>query len=148
MKRVGVYYSVGPHFTTALKAARTLGDTVVAIVPPHVNVDESPIDQTIMTEKGHYTPRDVAANRHLINQLRAENFDAFVVLFDSPQLRILASLVNAPESWYCAPHGHLTKINGTPLGVALTEIARRARGWTLYARIWLHVHLRKIADRP
>ncbi len=149
MKRVGVFYSVGPHFRTALKTARTLGDRVIAIVPPHLEFEgetEGLIDETIRTEREHYSPRDVAACRRLLRQINDAKLDKFVVLFDSPQLKLLAALVEARKVYYCAPHGYVRRLDRSAARVVAAEMAIRARGWLRYA--WLSILVRATPITP
>ena len=147
--RIGVYYSVGPHFARALQRLRKNypDATLVAIIPPGLVLSDDAralTGETIVTEQPHYTPRDVGANARLIRRLRAEKFDAFCVLFDSVQLETLAALTGARIRLCCLPQGRLIRLRAPIPFIIAREAARQTLGRTVYAAVWLSVRMFRV----
>lgn len=147
--RIGIYYSIGPHFARALQRLRGAypDATLVAIVPPGLDlgVDARALaDETLVTEQGHYAPRQIGPNMRLILRLRTEQFDGFCVLFDSVQLESLAALTGARVRLCCLPQGRLIRLRA-PLPVILArEAARQLVGRLVYAGVWLAVRMMRV----
>ena len=144
--RIGVYYSVGPHFARTLQRLRREYPEarLIAIVPPGLELSEDAralAGESIVTEQPHYSPRNVSANLRLIRRLRSERFDAFCVLFDSMQLEGLAALTGARIRLCCLPQGRLVRLRA-PLPIIIgQEAARQALGRLVYAGVWLAVRM-------
>ena len=147
MSRVAVFYSLGPHFVKALEGARTLGDHVTAIVPKSYALSDREAmlsDETWRLEWDRYGGGEVFV---LLRAIRRKKYDAFVVMFRSPKLRMIASLSGASTMWYCAPHGYLMALQDLPLGILAGEALRRIRGLLTYGMVWLSVRARPVAPR-
>jgi len=97
-------------------------------------------DAVAETELPHYSPRHVRACLRLIRGLRAQRYDAFTVLFDSPQLRLLAALSGASQCWLATGDGRLTALPVNPLRVLAEETLRGIAGRLTYLRVWISVH--------
>lgn len=144
MSRAAVFYSLGPHFVTALKAARHHGDEVIAVVPAAFEMPEEAAriaDDILYTDRDAYSVWRPGALFALVRRIRRERFDTFVVMFDSPKLRLLAAMSGASTRWYCAPHGYMRRLKGGPVRVAARETWRRLKGCVLYAWLWVVVRL-------
>lgn len=145
-KRVCMYYSEGPHFVRVLKIAREtyLNAEITAMLPPDYPASEeigALTDCIVETERAHFSPRDMAACLRLLRQIRGAAFDVFIVMFDSNQLRLLASLSGASECLHGTIDGRLAPL---PRSVAATLggiLLRTAWGHFVYAVVWLVVHL-------
>lgn len=145
-RRIGVFYSLGPHFRKTLETLRKEfpGAEVTIMVPPDYPLSDEEralADHTEETERDHYSPRDVGACLRLIRRIRRERFHAFVVMFDSVQLRCLAALAGVPNRLCCLPQGKLIPLGRSVVGVVVGEALRRAWGGVVYATLWLLVRL-------
>jgi len=150
--RIGVFYSLGPHFPRTLKRLRTDypdGEITVMVPPAYTISDEERdlADGVVVTELAHYSPRNLGACLRLIHQIRAQNYDLFVVMFDSTQLRLFSTLTGASCRACCLPEGRLVALRSNLLGVLISEGARRMWGYTVYAVIWLIVRLFPVRTR-
>lgn len=145
-RRIGVFYSVGPHFLRTLETLREEfpeADVRIMVPPGYpLSAEERAIaDRVEETEQDHYSPGDVRACLRLVRRIRGEQFHLFVVLFDSVQLRCLAALAGAPNRLCCLPQGKLVPLGRSVAGVAVGEVLRRAWGGAVYATLWLLVRL-------
>ncbi len=146
MNRICVFYSVGSHYLVALKALKQLypDATLTALVPLGHPGDEalrSAANEILHTELSHYAPTDVAATLRLLRRIRSRYYDAFAVLFDSPQLRLLASLSGAPQLFHCTEDGRVLPLHATPIGVTLDTSSRAVWGRIAYLSLWTIVRL-------
>jgi len=147
-KRICAYYSTGPHFRRMLERLRQDSpDAVIAAwIPPGLplsDAERSLTDEVVVTELAHYSPRNVRACARLVKQIRAKRFDVFSVMFQSPQLSVLAALSGARECVYITPRGQRIVISRSVARVAATWLTENVRGRMRYAWIWLAVRLFK-----
>ena len=145
-RKIGVFYSLGPHFLKTLDTLRReFPETEIAImVPPDYPLSDEEralADHVEETERDHYSPRDVAACLRLVRRIRSERFHTFVVLFDSLQLRCLAALAGVPDRLCCLPQGKLIPLGRSVVGVLVGEVLHRTWGRAAYAVLWLLVRL-------
>lgn len=148
-RHVGVFHSKGRNFGDVLRRVREQesGARICAIVPYGYPIDPEElahVDEVVETEKAQYGLGDVAGLRSLVAQLRDARFDRFVILFDSPRLRVVAALARAGECAHITLDGRLTTIRPSVAGTMADVVVRHARGHILYAWIWLVVHARHV----
>ena len=140
-KRIGLFYSLGPHFVRALRQVRAAHPhaRITAIVPPGFpKAMLEHADNVLTVPPPPHGLRNAAA---LVRVLREQRFDRLVVLFDSPRLRVLARLSGARERWCCGPDGRHAALEGGILGTLLRGLGRKIRGHLTWARIWLEIRL-------
>jgi len=140
-KRIGLFYSLGPHFVRALRQVRAAHPhaRITAIVPPGFpKAMLEHADNVLTVPPPPHGLRNAAA---LVRVLREQRFDRLVVLFDSPRLRVLARLSGARERWCCGPDGRHAALEGGILGNLLRGLGRKIRGHLTWARIWLEIRL-------
>jgi hypothetical protein len=95
----------------------------------------------IETECGAYGLRNLPALLRLVRSLRAARYDQFVVMFDSPKLRLLAGLSGARECRCHTVDGRVLPVRMAPLRTLLDTLARNLRGRIAYAYIrWVVYH--------
>jgi len=68
-------------------------------------------------------------------------YDAFVILFDSPRQRILASLVRARRRLHCRLDGKVVELEYTISGVIVDAALRNLWGRLVYGLLWVLVRL-------
>lgn len=146
---VGLFYSRGPHFAKTLHRLREAypDARITAIVPAGFPVAEQErkwVDEIVVTERAHYSPRDVAASMRLIARLRKARYGLFVVMFPSAQLGILASLCGARRRACAPPQGTLIPMYAGPLRTVAGECARRILGGGVYLALLAIVRFAKI----
>jgi hypothetical protein len=144
--RIGVFYSKGRTYLDVLRSLREEdpGAHVCAIVPAEypVSRDESSLaDEVIRIERSRYSWRDIRPLRRLMRQIRAARLDAFVILFDSPRLRILAALSGAKRCAYCTMDRRLVEVRPSVAATLANVVIRTIWGRLVYTGIWLAVHL-------
>ena len=140
-KRIGLFYSLGPHFGRALRQVRAAHPhaRITALVPPGFpKAMLEHADDCLTVPPPPHGLRNAAA---LARVLREQRFDRLVVLFDSPRLRVLARLSGARERWCCGPDGRHAALEGGVLGALLRGLGRKVRGHLTWARIWLEIRL-------
>lgn len=143
--RFAVFHSPGHDLQPVLNALRRVEPNaeITLWVPKGHRLPETVremADAARETELPHYSPRQVRACLRLIRRLRAQRYDAFAVLFDSPQLRLLAALSGAPQCWLATGDGRLTALPINPLLVLAEETIRGIAGRLTYLRVWISVH--------
>jgi len=141
-KHIAVLYSRGPHFTRALQALRKThpGATLTAIVPAEYGNKEAldgVADAVVATSGGAM---------EVLRTIRNGRYDVFVVLFDSPKLRLLASLSGARECMCCETDGYLTPLVESPPGVVVSIGLARLRGHITYVRLWILVRILRVGQ--
>ena len=146
---IGVFYSLGPHFARTLRRLREAHPDarITAIVPPGFPLSDderTSVDEIVETERAHYSPRDIGGCLRLVRRLRKSRFDLFVVMFQSAQLGVLASICGARERVCAPPHGTLTPLTAGPIGTILSECARRVVGSVVYAAVMLMVRTTRV----
>lgn len=142
------FYSRGPHFLRLLKHLRTQHPQarITAVVPPAFPAEAAlgVATQVIKTQQAQWTLAHQRDLRKLVGVLRGGKYDLFVVMFDSPKLRVLAALSGARAR-------HCYTIDGRyfPLRLALfrqlgSNLARSIRGRLLYAYLHFVVYCRPV----
>ncbi len=139
VKRIGAFYSHGPHFRKTLKRLREdyANACVVAMVPPGFpeGILDGLADEVWFTERKAYSLRGHAALRGLIRQIRGGGFDLFVIMFPSPKLRFLAGCSGAKKKICHGPDGRVAPIRMAPLRALTRAALRRIRGELTYTYI-------------
>ena len=143
--RFAVFHSPGHDLRPVLDALREVRqDAEITLwIPKGHKLPEAIsalADAVAETELPHYSPRHVRACLRLIRGLRAQRYNAFTVLFDSPQLRLLAALSGASQCWLATGDGRLTALPVNPLRVLAEETLRGIAGRLTYLRVWISVH--------
>ena len=146
MKRAGVFYSVGLHLEKCLHAVREDAEApaIILFIPPGHSLKEREkalATEVVITELVHYSPKNVAACLRLLKSIKAEKLDEFVVMFDSLQLRLLASISGVNRRRWCDPRGRLSDLRGNAASILLREGFRRASGAIIYAMLWTLVRV-------
>lgn len=152
-KRIGVFYSRGRQFGRILEAVRRdyPEAELVAVVPagyPFPGDERGLCDGVVETGCEPYGIRHPMPLVRLIRLLRAQRFDPFIILFDSPRLRLLAALVGTPHTLYCAFDHALKPIHSTIAGVLADVAARGIVGRAVYGALWLAVRVRRVHRDP
>lgn len=153
--RICVYFSKGRNCLEVLRRIKEHEPDarICAMVPkgyPFSEDEKALADEVVETELPHYSPRNVAACLRLVRQIRAAQYDAFVIMFDSVQLRILSALAGARRRIHCTMDGRLVPVTASIPGVMADVAARAIWGRLVYIGIWLAVRLlpvRGIGDR-
>jgi uncharacterized protein YbaR (Trm112 family) len=141
-----VFYSKGRTYLDVLQCVRKQypDARLYAIIPPGYPVsaeERSLVDNAIQTDRPRYTLRDLRPLISLIRQIRAAHFDAFVVMFDSPRLRIFSALSGAQQRLFCRMDGQLVPLQDSIPDTLADTLVRSIRGRLTYACIWLIVRL-------
>lgn len=144
-RRFAVFHSPGHDLRPVLDALRHVEPhaEITLWAPKGHRLPEAAremADAARETELPHYSPREVRACGRLVRGLRAQRYDAFAVLFDSPQLRLLAALSGAPQCWLATGDGLLTALPANPLYVLGEETLRGIAGRLSYLRVWISVY--------
>lgn len=149
--RICVFFSKGRSFADALRAVRKgMPEAMItALFPagyPFSTEESSLAAEVAFTERSQYALRDIPSLIRLVRNLRASRYDAFVILFDSPKLRILAALVHARRSLLCRLDGKLVPIRPTVCGTLTGIVVRNLWGRIVYAYIWAVVRLLPVRE--
>lgn len=147
-KRICAFYSHGPHYRRMLRFLREQHPAahITALVPPAYPREflEGQVDDIVVTAQSQYSSRDTAAIRQLLRLIRGGGYDLFVVMFDSPRLRILSALTGIGQRYCYQADGRYTPARLSLLQAAGDALWRNLRGRLTYARIWLIVHFRHV----
>lgn len=150
--RICAYYSHGPHFVRLLRHLRAMYPAahLTAFTPPGFppEVLQGHVDRMAYTGRREYSLRQVRPLLRLVQVLRRERFDLFVVMFDSPKLRLLARLSGAKAAMVYTVDGRMMPLQGLALGSLLSAIPRRIRGHVRYAWMWFNVYCRPVKQKP
>ncbi len=147
-ENICAFYSRGPHFLRTLKFLRTLHPNarITAVVPPSFPAEAAlaVANQVIKTQHAQWSLREQRALRKLVRVLREGRYDLFVTMFDSPKLRVLATLSGAKIRQCYTIDGRYV-----PLRLALgrqlvSSISRNVRGRILYAYLHYQVYCRPV----
>lgn len=146
---IGVFYSKGRTFASALRCIRAArpGAALTAIVPegyPVCDEERCVADAFLEIGKGRYGLKDVGALARLTGFLRVRRFDAFVILFDSPKLRVLSALVGAGERLFCRMDGKLLPVRQSIPGTTVEAVARALWGRLVYAALWMAIRVTRV----
>lgn len=144
--RICAYYSHGPHFARMLQGLREAHPNahVTAMLPPDYPVSDDVerwADAVVRTEFAQYSPRDLAACRRLLGQIRAARYDVFAVMFDSDLLCLLAALSGARGCLHATPDGRLVPLSASFIVAFLRTVAHQGLGRLVYAVVYLAVGL-------
>jgi hypothetical protein len=150
--RVCVYFSVGRNFLNVLRSVKqSLPDaSITAVIPPGYPIsgdERSLAEEIIETDLVRYSWRTLPALARLVRQFRRERYDAFVILFDSPRLRIVSSLSGAAERLHCRMDGRLALVRMSIPGTIADVVFRNVWGRIVYAVIWSIVRFRPVRLR-
>ncbi|MBI1318660.1 MAG: hypothetical protein GC168_06895 [Candidatus Hydrogenedens sp.] len=145
--RIAAMYSRGTHYPRLLRFLRNEypGCELTAVVPPAYpeRLLEGQCDRILRTEREQYGLRDLRAILTLLSTLRAERFDALVVMFNSVKLRLLASGAGAASAYVFTADRRFFPVTLSLLGEAWDYLARNLRGRITYAYIaWVVKHQR------
>ena len=148
-KRVCAFYSVGPHYRRMLERLRAdyPDADIAAWVPPGVPLSDEErrlTNEVIVTEQTHYSPSNVRDCARLAQHIRAQRYDVFAVMFDSPQLQMLAVLSGAPERIYVTPRGRRVPLPSSGVWVMAEWLGRNVWGRLVYAAVWFAVRSTKV----
>lgn len=145
---IGLFYSYGPHFIKTARALRAEYPKarITAFLPREFPVGLlSGLDieslQVLPTPGAH---RSLAGLYTLVRTIRAYRLDLFVILFNSPRLRLLSSLSGAAERQCRLVDGRRVPVRFTLAGGALHTLRTRIGGHLRYARIWIEVRLTRV----
>jgi DNA-binding transcriptional LysR family regulator len=144
IRRIGAFYSRGPHFGRVL--ARLREEYPEADITAHVpeGFPEAPVREhgARILYCGGAPP--LRALPSLIRSLRAQRYDLFVVIFDSPKLRLLAAASGAKQRCCHTVDGRIFPLRTAFSRMLAGGIWRRLCGAIVYARIWCVVHFRPV----
>ncbi|HNR31308.1 MAG TPA: hypothetical protein PKI11_10500 [Candidatus Hydrogenedentes bacterium] len=150
-KRICAFYSRGPHFMRLLAFLREREPQahITAVVPPGYPkaLLGNRADAVIETAKAQYAARDLAGIRDLLRTIRAGRFDEFVVMFDSPRLRLLAAFTGAARRSVFTVDGRCLPLTVSPVAVLVSWLYRSLRGRLTFAYIYCVVHGRPVERR-
>jgi hypothetical protein len=76
--------------------------------------------------------------------LRNGQYDRFVVLFESLQLRTLAALSRSPSPECWNPEGRIHQLDSSVWKVLTANLTRRLGGWKLWFHAWGDVLLKPV----
>ena len=144
-ERVCVFYSVGQEYDSILRSIRSQfpNAELTALVPSaYLDTDAiAPlVDKVIRTRYTRYALHQPWRTFDLVNELRAADYDRFIVIFDSVKLRILAAMSHARACCCWALHGRIIPLE-TNVPHVLWDIARQIPGgWYRYLNVWFNVH--------
>jgi len=146
--RIAAFYSRGTHYPRLLRFLREEypGCELTAVVPPGYpeRLLEGACDRMVRTARDHYGAGDAGELRALVMQLRAERFDAFVVMFPSIKLRLLAKAAAARAAYVYTADRRFEPVRLNPLAEAADLLHRNARGRLAYAWIACVVRFRRV----
>lgn len=147
-ERICAFYSRGPHFMRLLAFLREQHPQahITALVPPEYPKEHlrDRADAVMEAAKARYVARDLSGIRELLSRIRAERFHEFVVMFDSPRLRLFAAFTGAPRRSCYTIDGRYFPLKLSPLRVACSTLWRAARGRMTYAYVYLNVRFRRV----
>jgi hypothetical protein len=151
--RICVFYSKGRTYVDVLRCvAKAFPNAqLVAVIPagyPLSPEETSLSAEVVMTESTRYSARQPGALLRLVRQLRAARYDTFVILFDSPRLRIFSALSRAKERLHCRMDGQLVPVTASIPGTMLDVAWRNVKGRIVYRWIWLVVRCCKARFIP
>jgi len=147
-QHIVAFYSRGPHYMRLLRHLRAVhpGARITAMIPPSFPGETIAglADEVWTTPAPPHGLRNPGALAGLIRQIRAVHCARFVVMFDSPRLRMVALLSGARERWCFGPDGRYAVIETAPLRRMADGLRGRLRGWATWLRIWIVVHTTRV----
>lgn len=149
---IGIFYSYGPHFIRTVRSLRADSPEarITAFVPAEFPAGLlGGLDVVLAPILGNPAERrSPGVLLSIVRAIRRQRLDVFVVLFDSPRLRLLAALSGARERQCCLVDGRTLPVRVTIAGNVFRTLGGRLRGQFRYARIWLSVHLTRVGRSP
>ena len=146
--RIAAFYSRGTHYPRLLNFLRGEypGCELTAVVPPGYpgRLLEGACDRVLRTGREQYGALDAKALLALASVLRAERFDAFVVMFPSLKLRLLAKGAGAASAYVYTADRRFLPVRYNPVAEAAEFVYRNARGRLTYAWIACVVKFRRV----
>lgn len=136
--RIGILYSEGPHWKQALHA--------IALRWPEAEIRAwnatslSETDGPLICREGGGNPRS------LLRAIRAERLDAFVVMFNSDKLRMLAGASGAQTCFHAGLDGALIPLPSSFFRALVYTLQRRGHGLCVFIQAWLAVHFLSSRD--
>lgn len=143
--RICALYSHGPHYRRLLRFLRQRypGAQVTALVPPDYPAEHVADDAGAVLHAD--TPRrDLRGLGQLLRQIRRGKYDVFVVMFDSPRLRIVSALTGVRRRYCYTVDGRYERVRLSLLRAAGGAIYRNVRGRLTYAYVHWVVHHRPV----
>jgi ADP-heptose:LPS heptosyltransferase len=146
--RIAAFYSRGTHYPRLLRFLREEypGCELTAVVPPGYpeRLLEGACDRVVRTARDHYGAGDTGELMTLVSQLRAERYDAFVVMFPSIKLRLLAKGAGAASAYIYTADRRFLPVAFNPIAEATDYLLRNIRGRLTYAWIACVVKFRRV----
>lgn len=144
--RIAVFLSKGRNYGEVLRDVRhnypqARIDAVIPKAYPLSEEEQTLADAILETEQAQYSPRAIRPLCRLIRRLRAPHYDLFVILFDSPKLRLLARLSRARNCACHQPSRRLAPMQPRITSIFADILFRNVRGRLVYGMIWAAVHL-------
>lgn len=148
-ERIGVYYSHGQDFAQVLEGVRRMHPDaeILAIVPAGYELTEREMaacDAVHVTEHARYSLVAVPAIVRLVRQIRKLDCTLFIVLFQTTQLRIFASLTGADVCQCWGVDSRIHAIDAAVSSSITSVFVRKCKGWARYIRLWLYAHFVRI----
>ena len=139
VKRICAFYSHGPHYLRLLRYLReNCPDAEITAMAPPDFPDEPLLncaDHVMHTGQPSYSLRDVRALRQLLRQIRSAHYDLFAIMFDSPKLRLLATLSGVRRRYCYTADGRFFSIHFSIVSLLAQALYRNIRGRITYAYI-------------
>ena len=104
-------------------------------------------DETLQSGSVRYGMRNLPGFLGFIRRVRRARYDAFVILFDTPRQRILASLSGADRRMHCRLDGKVAVLDYTLPGIAADAVLRGLWGRIVYACLWVLVRATRAKRR-
>ena len=147
-ENICAFYSRGPHFLRTLKFLRAQHPQarITAVVPPTFPAEAALgiANQVIKTHQANWSLRHQRDLRKLVRALREGRYDAFVVMFDSPKLQVLAALSGARHRYCYTIDGRYVPIRLALARQVFGTLARNIKGRLLYAYLHYVVYCRPV----
>jgi len=146
--RIAAFYSRGTHYPRLLRFLREEypGCELTAVVPPAYpeRLLEGACDRVIRTAREHYGAGDASELWTLVTQVRAERYDAFLVMFPSVKLRLLAKGAGAASAYVYTADRRFLPVTFNPIAEAADYLLLNLRGRLTYAWIAFVVKFRRV----
>jgi ADP-heptose:LPS heptosyltransferase len=113
------------------------GAVITAMTPPGYPRDALTglADRLVETAQRRYSPKQPGTLRALLRQIQAGRYDLFVVMFDSPRLRLLSALTGVRKRYCYTADGRYYRLTLSVASLLVKTIYRNIRGRITYARI-------------
>jgi len=148
IKRICALYRHGPHYIQMLRYLREHWPEarITAMTPPGYPQEalEDLADEVLEMGRSTYRLRDLLALPALLRQIKAGRYDLFVVMFDSPKLRMLAALTRIPRRACYTIDGRYFPLELRLIRFVADYLYRNIRGRITYAYIRHVVYHRRV----